>query len=53
MNEQLAQLSPAAAQLWQATVAYLGQPWFAYQVAIIVALYVVARLLGARIEPRL
>jgi small-conductance mechanosensitive channel len=53
MNEQLAQLSPAAAQLWQATVAYLGQPWFAYQLAIIVALYVVARLLGARIEPRL
>ncbi|HUF82198.1 MAG TPA: hypothetical protein VMN03_13770, partial [Burkholderiales bacterium] len=53
MNEQLAQISPAVAQLWQATVTYFGQPWFAYQLAIIVALYVVARLLAARIEPRL
>jgi len=53
MNELLAQLSPAAAQMWKATVAYLAQPWFAYQVAIVVVLYVVARLLAGRIEPRL
>jgi small-conductance mechanosensitive channel len=44
----------AALQSWATLVlSYLTAPWFAYQLAIIVVLFGLAKLLSLRVEPRL
>ncbi len=53
MIEEQSQLNSGAADLWRWLVEYFGQPWFAYQVLIMAVLYVAARLITSRIEPRI
>jgi small-conductance mechanosensitive channel len=53
MNEQLQQLQSSANDFWQAMVGYFSQPWFAYEVLIIVVLFIAARLLSSGVKPRL
>ena len=53
MNDTLARLEPVLLQIWDGVISYLGQPWFAYQVAIVIALFLLAKLLARYIVPRL
>ncbi|MDX1527292.1 MAG: mechanosensitive ion channel [Gammaproteobacteria bacterium] len=53
MIEGESQLTTGAADLWRWLVEYLGQPWFAYQVVIMVGLYFAARIVSARVKPRI
>lgn len=53
MNEEQSQFSSGATDLWRWLVEYLGQPWFAYQIVIMAVLFLAARLVSSRLEPRL
>ena len=53
MNEQLQQLQSSANEFWERTVGYFSQPWFAYELLIIVVLFIAAKLLSSRLSPRL
>ncbi len=53
MNEPQSQLQSGIADLWRWLLEYLGQPWFVYQVVTVAALYLAARLISSRLEPRL
>ncbi|MDH3414521.1 MAG: mechanosensitive ion channel family protein, partial [Gammaproteobacteria bacterium] len=53
MIEETSQLTSGAADLWRWLVEYFGQPWFAYQVLIMVVLYIAARLISFRIKPKI
>jgi small-conductance mechanosensitive channel len=53
VTEETTQTTSGAADLWRWLVEYLGQPWFAYQVLIMVVLYIAARLIASRMEPRI
>ena len=53
MNPESYELPAQIQELMQLVTTYVGQPWFAYQIIIIVSFYVFARLLRMRLEPRL
>lgn len=53
MIEETSKLTSGAADLWRWLVEYFGQPWFAYQVLIMVALYITSRLIASHVEPRI
>ncbi len=46
MNEILDKFEPVAVDLWESLVAYVGGPWFSYQLMAIVAAYLLAWLLS-------
>ena len=52
MNPDSFELPPDVVELFHLATTYVSQPWFAYQILIIVLLYVVARIVGSRLEPR-
>jgi small-conductance mechanosensitive channel len=52
MNPDSFELPPYIVELIHLGMTYVSQPWFAYQILIIVLLYVIARTLASRLEPR-
>ena len=53
MPEEQSPLTSGATDLWRWLVEYFGQPWFVYQVLIMAAVYVAARLIASRIGPKI
>jgi small-conductance mechanosensitive channel len=52
MNPESFELPPDIVELIQLGTTYVSQPWFAYQILIIVLLYVSARISASRLAPR-
>ena len=52
MNPESFELPPNVVELIHLGTTYVSQPWFAYQILIIVMLYLAARILASRFEPR-
>jgi small-conductance mechanosensitive channel len=52
MNPDSFELPPYVVELIHLGTTYVSQPWFAYQILIIALLYIGARLLASRLEPR-
>jgi hypothetical protein len=50
MNELVNELISRVHDLWLALVAYLSEPWVTYQLSIIVAAIIIAKLLKPRIK---
>jgi len=46
MNEIIEKFKPMAIDLWQSLLAYIGGPWFSYQLVIIIVAFAIAWLLN-------
>jgi small-conductance mechanosensitive channel len=52
MNPESFELPPDIVELIHLGTTYVSQPWFVYQILIVVLLYVMARIFASRLEPR-